>query len=37
MAGWRSLLHGLRVLTRRRAADRDLDDELAHFLDEAAA
>ena len=37
MAGWRSLLHGLRVLTRRTIADRDLDDELAHFLDEAAA
>jgi predicted permease len=37
VAGWRSLFHGLRVLTRRRAADRDLDDELAHFLDEAAA
>jgi predicted permease len=37
MASWRSLLHGLRVLTRRHAADRDVDDELAHFLDEAAA
>jgi predicted permease len=37
MAGWRSLLHGLRVLTHRRDADRDVDDELAHFLDEAAA
>jgi predicted permease len=34
---WRHLTHGLRVLTRRAAADRDLDDELRHWIDEAAA
>ena len=37
MAGWRHLTRGLRVLTRRSAADRDIDDELRHWLDEAAA
>ena len=33
----RQLSRGLRVLARRRAADRDVDDEVRHFLDEAAA
>ena len=37
MALWRHLTHGLRVLTRRAAADRDIDDELRHWVDEAAA
>jgi predicted permease len=37
MALWRSLTRGLRVLTRRAAADRDLDDELRHFVEEATA
>jgi predicted permease len=37
MALWRSVSRGLRVLTRRSRADADLDDELRHFLDEAAA
>jgi predicted permease len=37
MAGWRHLTHGLRVLVRRRAVDRELDDELRHWTDEAAA
>ena len=37
MALWRHLAHGLRVLTRRAAADRDLDDELRHWREEAAA
>jgi predicted permease len=36
MSFWRHLSHGVRVLTRRASADRDLDDELAHFLEEAA-
>jgi putative ABC transport system permease protein len=36
MSLWRQLSHGLRVLTRRADADRDLDDELQHFLDESA-
>jgi predicted permease len=31
----RHLTHGLRVLTRRTAADRDLDDEIRHYVDEA--
>jgi predicted permease len=33
----RHVTHGLRVLTRRAAADRDIDDELRHFAEEAAA
>lgn len=33
----RQLTRGLRVLTRGRSADRDLDDEVRHFYDEAAA
>ena len=37
MAIWRPLAHGLRVLTRRAAADRDIDDELRHYADEATA
>jgi predicted permease len=36
MAFWRQLSRGLHVLIRRRAADRDLDDEVRHYLDEAA-
>ena len=37
MALWRHLTHGLRVLTRRAAADRDIDDELRHWTEEATA
>jgi len=37
MALWRHVTRGLRVLTRRAAADRDIDDELRHWVDEAAA
>ena len=37
MALWRHLTHGLRVLTRRAAADREIDDELRHWMDEATA
>jgi len=36
MSLWRHLSRGLRVLTRRAAADRDLDDELQHYLEESA-
>lgn len=35
MALLRHLTRGLRTLLRRRQADADLSDELAHFLDEA--
>src|SRR3990170_847181 len=34
---WRHVSRGLRVLARRSAADRDLDLEVQHFLDEATA
>jgi predicted permease len=34
---WRHVRHGVRVLGRRDAADRDIDDELRHFADEATA
>ncbi|MEO5819079.1 MAG: ABC transporter permease [Vicinamibacteraceae bacterium] len=37
IAFWRHLTHGLRVLTRRAAADRDIDEEMRHWIDEAAA
>jgi putative ABC transport system permease protein len=33
----RALLRGLRVLTRGNAADRELDEEVRHFYDEASA
>jgi len=32
---WRQLTRGLRVLAHRSAADRELDDEVRHYLDEA--
>src|SRR5688572_14358627 len=35
MALWRQLARGLRVLVNRSAADRDVDDEVQHYLDEA--
>jgi putative ABC transport system permease protein len=34
---WRQLSRGLRGLVNRRAADRDLSDEVAHYVDQAAA
>src|SRR4051812_44178821 len=37
MALHRQLLRGLRVLLRRGAADRDLSDEVEHYLDECVA
>jgi putative ABC transport system permease protein len=35
MSLWRQLTRGLRVLTNRTAADRDIDDEVQHYLDQA--
>jgi len=35
MSLWRHLTRGVRVLTRRTAADRDLDDEVQHYIDQA--
>ena len=35
MGIWRSVREGLRVLLSRGAADRDLDDEVRHFMEEA--
>jgi putative ABC transport system permease protein len=37
MSLWRQVSRGLGVLTRRSAADRDLDLEVQHFVDEATA
>lgn len=37
MSLWRQLTRGLRVLVRGAAADRDLDDEVAHYLDQATS
>jgi predicted permease len=37
MSLWRQITGGLRVLINRAAADRDLEDERRHFLDEAIA
>ena len=37
MSLWRQLTRGLRVLTRRAAADQDLDDEVEHYLEQATA
>jgi putative ABC transport system permease protein len=34
---WRHLTHGLRALTRRSAAAREVADEVAHYLEEATA
>jgi putative ABC transport system permease protein len=35
MSFWRQLTRGLRALVRRSASDRDIDDEVRHFLEEA--
>jgi len=37
MSLWRQIRGGLRVLIHRNAADQDLADEVAHYLDQAAA
>jgi putative ABC transport system permease protein len=36
MSLWRQITRGLRVLTNRTAADRDVADEVQHFFDQAA-
>jgi predicted permease len=35
MSLWRQLTHGLQVLTKRTAADRELDEEVQHYAAEA--
>lgn len=35
MGIWKTLTHGLRTLVRRVRADRDLDDEVRHFMQSA--
>ncbi len=37
MSLWRQLTRGLRVLTNRTAADRDVTDEVEHYLEQATA
>lgn len=37
MSFWRQLTHGLRVLTNRSAADREVNDEIEHYLEQATA
>src|SRR6516162_1015070 len=37
MSVWRQITRGLRAIARRDAADRDVADELRHYLDEATA
>ena len=37
MSLWRQLTHGLRVLTNRGAADREVGDEVQHYLEQATA
>jgi putative ABC transport system permease protein len=37
MSVWRQLTHGLRGLTRRTAADRDVIDEVDHYFEQAMA
>ena len=37
MSLWRQLTRGLRALTHRTAADRDVADEVEHYLEEATA
>ncbi|MGC4051691.1 MAG: ABC transporter permease [Paludibaculum sp.] len=36
MSLWRQLTRGLRALGRRRAVEQEIDDEVEHFLEEAA-
>ncbi len=37
MALWRQISRGIRVLTRRAAADQDVADEVQHYLEQATA
>ena len=36
MSAWRQIKHGIRFLVNRNAADRDVDEEAQHYLDEMA-
>jgi putative ABC transport system permease protein len=36
MSAWRAFTHGIRAVVRGRNADRDVDEELQHFVDESA-
>src|SRR5580765_4224189 len=35
MSAWRAFAHGIRVLVRPGTANRDLDDEVGHYIEEA--
>jgi len=37
MSLWRQVRHGLRVLQDRKAADREIADEVTHYLEETSA
>jgi hypothetical protein len=37
MSLWRQLAHGLRAVTDRKGADRDIADEVRHYLEQATA
>ena len=37
MSFWRQLTHGIRALLKRSQVDRDIDDEIQHYLDQATA
>ena len=37
MSFWRQFTRGLRVLGNRKAADREIADEVSHYLEEATA
>src|SRR6188508_932234 len=37
MAAWRQIVRGCRALVRRTDTERDIADEVQHYLDEAAA
>jgi len=37
MSLWRQIMRGARVLAHRDAADRDVDDEVRHYLEQATA
>ena len=37
MSLWRQLTRGLRALTDRSGADRDVSDEVEHYLEQATA
>ena len=37
MSLWRQIRHGVKVLTNRAAADRQVDEEAEHFVEELSA